>query len=67
MNNDQFWEERRKEHQQDRLLNGLLMAAVALIITISVFLVAMSVTVDLYLKVKNNGGRQIHAIEVVKP
>lgn len=66
MSTEPFWEMRREEMKQERFWNGVFFAGIAMAILALGLMLAANVAVDLYLKVKNNGDRKVHAVEVVK-
>jgi cytochrome bd-type quinol oxidase subunit 2 len=67
MSDNNFWEEYRKERDRDRFWDCVFFAGVAVAVLVLGIVATASVAVDLYLKVKNNGSRQVHAVEVIKP
>ena len=66
MSTDPFWEMRRDEMKQERFWNGVFFAGIGITIFLVVAMFAAHIAVDLYLKLKNNGDRKVHAVEVVK-
>ena len=66
MSTDPFWEMRREEMKQERFWNGVFFAGIGITLSLVMVMATASVAVDLYLKLKNNGDRKVHAVEVVK-
>ena len=60
------WKEMKKNNtREDWAFLGLMLFTI-LTVSVCVFFFAVNASVDIYLKLKNNGDRKVHALEVVK-
>jgi hypothetical protein len=61
------YEDMKTHEKLEQIALAILYPTLAIGMAALIFLGILTVSVELYLKVKNNGSRQVHAVEVVKP
>ena len=63
---ERFQKECERRGSREHFLNALFFGSIAGGFSLLVLAVVAALGVEMYLKIKNNGSRNVHAVEVVK-